>query len=92
MKKTRKTDRRHTPSSHAGAAPSRAAAPKVPPQTAPLKERQAAGRSLAKRTPLKEHGVWKAAVPKHDPVDLLIADSKGRTATLARAAACGERP
>jgi uncharacterized protein (DUF2252 family) len=76
-----KTNRKHA-SSYAGAAPSRAPAPKVPPQTAPVKERQAAGRSLAKQTPLKEHGIWKSASRKHDPVDLLIADSKGRTATL----------
>jgi len=47
-----------------------------------VKERQAAGRSLAKQTPLKEHGIWAPASRKHDPVDLLIADSKGRTATL----------
>jgi uncharacterized protein (DUF2252 family) len=47
-----------------------------------VKERQAAGRSLAKQTPLKEHGIWAAASRKHDPVDLLTADSKARTAEL----------
>ena len=75
MKKNRKSNRKHT----AGAAP---AAPKLPPQTASVKERQAAGRALAKKTSLKEHGIWRPALRRHDPIDLLIADSKGRTKSL----------
>ena len=75
MKKNRKSNRKHT----AGGAPP---APKLPPQTASVKERQAAGRALAKKTSLKEHGIWRPALRRHDPIDLLIADSKGRTESL----------
>lgn len=60
----------------------RPAATALPPQTASVKERQAAGRALAEKTPLKEHGIWRPALREHDPIDLLIADSKGRTASL----------
>jgi uncharacterized protein (DUF2252 family) len=54
----------------------------LPPQSASVKERQAAGRSLAKKTPLKEHGIWRHALRQHDPIDLLIEDSEGRTKSL----------
>jgi uncharacterized protein (DUF2252 family) len=50
----------------------------TPPQTAPVRDRQAAGRALAKRTPLKDHAAWRAAHRQHDPIDLLIESSKGR--------------
>jgi uncharacterized protein (DUF2252 family) len=49
-----------------------------PPQTASLRDRQAAGRALAKRTPLKEHATWRAAHRQHDPIELLIESSQGR--------------
>ena len=35
-----------------------------------------------KETSLKEHGIWRPALRRHDPIDLLIADSKGRTESL----------
>jgi uncharacterized protein (DUF2252 family) len=54
----------------------------IPPQTAFIKERRAAGRALAKKTPLKEHGTWRPTLRKHDPIDLLMADSEGRTKSL----------
>ena len=50
----------------------------APPQTAPVRERQAAGRALGKHTPLKEQASWRAAQRHHDPIDLLIESSKGR--------------
>ncbi len=50
----------------------------APPQTAPVRDRQAAGRALAKHLPLKEHATWRAATRQHDPIDLLIDSSKGR--------------
>jgi hypothetical protein len=78
MKKNNKTNSMHTPD----AAPPRSPTPKVPAQTASVKDRQAAGRSLARQTPLKEHGIWRPALRQHDPIDLLIADSKGRTEKL----------
>jgi uncharacterized protein (DUF2252 family) len=49
-----------------------------PPQTAPVRDRQAAGRALGKRTPLKDHAGWRATLRQHDPIDLLIESSKGR--------------
>jgi uncharacterized protein (DUF2252 family) len=70
MKKNKKTHHKH------------ADAAALRPQTASVKERQAAGRALAEKTPLKEHGIWRPALRKHDPVDLLIADSEGRTKSL----------
>jgi uncharacterized protein (DUF2252 family) len=54
----------------------------LPAQTASVKERQAAGHALAKKTPLKEHGIWRHALRRHDPIDLLIEESKGRTKSL----------
>jgi len=54
----------------------------VPSQVAPIKERQVAGRALTKKTPLKEHGAWRSAQRTHDPIDLLIENSKGRVEHL----------
>jgi hypothetical protein len=54
----------------------------LPPQTASVKERQAAGRALAEKTSLKEHATWRHTLRQHDPIDLLIEDSKGRTESL----------
>jgi uncharacterized protein (DUF2252 family) len=54
----------------------------LPPQTMPVKDRQAAGRALAKRVPLKEHAAWHGAHRKHDPIDLLIESGKGRIESL----------
>jgi hypothetical protein len=31
---------------------------------------------------VKEHGIWRPALRQHDPIDLLIEDSKGRTESL----------
>jgi hypothetical protein len=70
---TRFNGKRSTPTS---------AAPKLPPQTSSVKERQAAGRALAKKTSVKEHGIWRAGLRRHDPVELLMEDSKGRTESL----------
>jgi uncharacterized protein (DUF2252 family) len=75
MKKHKKSHRKH-------AAEVAEAEPKLPPQTASVKERQAAGRVLAKKTSLKEHAIWRAALRQHDPIDLLIANSKGRNENL----------
>jgi len=54
----------------------------VPAIVAPVRERQAAGRAMAKHVSLKEHGTWHAAHRKHDPIDLLIDNSKGRLENL----------
>jgi hypothetical protein len=72
MKKNNKTNRMHTPD----AAPPRSPTPKVPAQTASVKDRQAAGRSLARQTRLKEHGIWRPALRQHDPIDLLIGQQR----------------
>ncbi len=50
----------------------------LPPQTAPVRERESAGRALAKRAPLKDNATWRAALRQHDPIDLLVESSKGR--------------
>jgi uncharacterized protein (DUF2252 family) len=54
----------------------------IPAYVAPIRERQAAGRDLARHYPLKQHGVWRPAERKHDPIDLLIESSKGRVEHL----------
>jgi len=54
----------------------------LPAHDAPVRDRQAAGRALAKHMPLKQHGVWRAPLRRHDPIDLLIENSKGRVAQL----------
>jgi uncharacterized protein (DUF2252 family) len=71
MKTTRRSGRTQT-----------AAAVPMVPQTAPVKTRQAAGRALAKKTPLKAHGVWRREMRRQDPIALLIAESEGRTESL----------
>jgi uncharacterized protein (DUF2252 family) len=70
MEKNDKTHHKHTDATG------------LPPQTASVKERQAAGRALAKKIPVKEHGIWRHALRQHDPIDLLIEDDKGRTESL----------
>ncbi len=77
MTKTAKTGK-HRPIP--GRLPGRlqAGAGDVPSQTASVRDRQSAGRALAKPAPLKDHAVWRAAMRHHDPVDLLIESSKGR--------------
>jgi uncharacterized protein (DUF2252 family) len=76
-------DRRHRAASSAKpAAAARGTSDPSPPQTAPVRDRQAAGRALAKRAPLKENASWRAALRQHDPIDLLIESSKGRIEQL----------
>ncbi|WP_198377396.1 DUF2252 domain-containing protein [Neoroseomonas rubea] len=76
MKKTAK-GKGHAGHGKAEKAP-HAATPPAPPQTSPFKDRQAAGRALAKKAPLRENSAWRAAMRQHDPIDLLIESSKGR--------------
>jgi uncharacterized protein (DUF2252 family) len=54
----------------------------VPPQTDSITERQAAGRDLRRRTPLKELRLWQVALRQHDPIELLIENSRGRIENL----------
>jgi len=54
----------------------------IPPSVAPLRDRQAAGRALARHTPLKDHGAWQPSRHRHDPIDLLVENSKGRVEQL----------
>jgi hypothetical protein len=69
----------HDEASAAGArAGKRSPASAAPSQTAPVRDRQAAGRALARRTLLKDHGTWRAPLRQHDPIDLLIESSRGR--------------
>ncbi|TMH37694.1 MAG: DUF2252 domain-containing protein, partial [Betaproteobacteria bacterium] len=56
-----------------------AAAPARPANRA---ERYAAGKALRDRVPREQHGEWKAPKNRHDPVDLVIASSKGRVPGL----------
>jgi uncharacterized protein (DUF2252 family) len=58
------------------------AASPIPPQTASIAERQAAGRNLRQRTPLKEHELWRIALRQHDPIELLVENSRGRLENL----------
>jgi len=44
--------------------------------------RYAAGKALRDRVPREKHGEWKAPRNRHDPVDLVIASSKGRIPEL----------
>ena len=46
--------------------------------TANRAERYAAGKALRDRVPREQHGEWKAPNNRRDPVDLVIASSKGR--------------
>lgn len=79
MTRKNKNDRTHDKAADSRRHPERHAAP---PQTASVRERQAFGRSLAKHVPLKEHATWRAPLRQHDPIDLLIENSKGRVETL----------
>ena len=45
-------------------------------------ERYAAGKALRDRVPREQHGEWKEPRNRHDPVDLVIASSKGRIPEL----------
>jgi uncharacterized protein (DUF2252 family) len=54
----------------------------VPPQTASIAERKAAGRDLRERTPVESHAEWRPALRRHDPIDLLVESSKGRIEEL----------
>jgi len=59
-----------------------AAVADTPPPTATVEERKAAGRNLREATPLKSHDQWQPAQRRHDPIDLLIENSKGRIENL----------
>jgi uncharacterized protein (DUF2252 family) len=80
---TKKSKKSKNESTH-GTLPAKARTPaqetsaSVPLQTAAVRDRQAAGRALAKQTPLKEHATWRAGHRHHDPIDLLIESSQGR--------------
>src|SRR5437762_5103731 len=50
--------------------------------TANRAERYAAGKALRDRVPREQHGEWKAPNNRRDPVDLVIASSKGRVPGL----------
>jgi uncharacterized protein (DUF2252 family) len=54
----------------------------VPPQTASIKEREAAGRELRERTPLEAHARWRPEDREYDPIDLLVENGKGRIDSL----------
>ena len=54
----------------------------APARRANRAERYAAGKALRDRVPREQHGEWKAAKNRHDPVDLVIASSKGRVPGL----------
>ena len=52
------------------------------PYLLPMEDRLAAGKALRDRCPRKSHGAWKAPARRADPIDLLIATSKGRLPNL----------
>ena len=54
----------------------------APAPRASRDERFAAGKRLRDRVPREEHGTWKPPRNRPDPVDLVIASSKGRIAEL----------
>src|SRR5436309_14562222 len=56
--------------------------PVAPARRANRAERYAAGKALRDRVPREQHGEWKAPKNRHDPVDLVIASSKGRVPGL----------
>ena len=67
---------KHTRDPHAGK-------PGSPPAPrASRDERFAAGKRLRDRVPREEHGAWKPPRNRPNPVDLVIASSKGRIAEL----------
>lgn len=48
----------------------------------PVEERQAEGKSLRQHCPRKSHGHWRAPSDRPDPIELLIASSAHRVASL----------
>ena len=46
------------------------------------RDRYAAGKALRDRLPREVHGEWKPPRNRHDPVELVIASSKGRVPEL----------
>src|SRR5947207_4584421 len=54
----------------------------APARPANRTERYAAGKALRDRVPREQHGEWKAPKNRHNPVDLVIASSKGRVPGL----------
>jgi hypothetical protein len=46
------------------------------------RDRYAAGKAMRDRSPLEAHGEWKPPRDRHDPIELVIASSKGRVAEL----------
>ena len=54
----------------------------APSRPASYAERYAAGKALRDRVPREQHGEWKAPRNRHNPVDLVIASSKGRIPEL----------
>ena len=46
------------------------------------RDRYAAGKALRARVPREAHGEWKPPRNRHDPVELVIASSKGRVPEL----------
>ena len=67
---------KHTRSPHAGKSGV------APAPRASRAERFAAGKRLRDRVPREEHGAWKPARNRPNPVDLVIASNKGRIAEL----------
>src|SRR5216110_3249734 len=54
----------------------------APVRRANRAERYAAGKALRDRVPREQHGEWKAPKNRHNPVDLVVASSKGRVPGL----------
>jgi uncharacterized protein (DUF2252 family) len=54
----------------------------APQRDANRRDRYAAGKALRDRVPRQAHGEWKPPRNRHDPVELVIASSKGRVAEL----------
>jgi len=54
----------------------------APLRDANYRDRYAAGKALRDRLPLEAHGEWKRPRNRHDPVELVIASSKGRIPEL----------
>jgi uncharacterized protein (DUF2252 family) len=56
--------------------------PAMPAPRASRAERHAAGKAQRERVPREQHGEWKAARSRPDPVDLVLAAGKGRVQEL----------
>jgi len=54
----------------------------APQGDANYRDRYAAGRALRDRLPREAHGEWKPPRKRHDPIELVIASSKGRVPEL----------